>query len=31
MSKNDDFPVDMVYLWRDGKDPDIFREISFEE
>ena len=31
MSKTEDFPVDMVYLWCDGRDPDIFREISFKE
>ena len=25
MSKNDDFPVDIVYLWCDGKDPEFLR------
>ena len=25
MSKTDDFPVDMVYLWCDGKDPEFLR------
>ena len=25
MSKNEDFPVDMVYLWCDGGDPEFLR------